>query len=161
MDGYLEAMRRASHAPVLLPVSTRALLHPDGLCGRAENEREYGGDNEERPSGGDGVDRAERWYCPSGNEVPNYVRQGENHAHEAVDVSTHVLVNSVCEEDLPEHFLGAVEHTPDEPEHKYRPQCRVQSHAQADGTVAESGDAHPPAFGYVYPPGACADAEFS
>ena len=113
-------------------------LHPYRSCGRAENEREYGGDDKECPSGNNGVDRAERWYRPSGNEVPNHTRQGENHAHEAVDAPAHVLVDSVCEEDLPEHFFGSVEHAPDEPEHEYRPQCRVQSHAQADGTVAES-----------------------
>ena len=49
-------------------------LRPYRSCGRAENEREYGGDNEEWPSGNDGVDRAERWYRSSGNEVPDHAR---------------------------------------------------------------------------------------
>lgn len=101
------------------------LLHPNGLCGWAENEREYGGDDEERPSGNNGVDCTERWHRPSGDEVPDHTCQGENHAHEAVDAPAHVLVYSVCEEDLPEYFFGSVEHAPDEPEHEYRPQCRV------------------------------------
>ena len=35
-------------------------LRPNSSCGRAENEREYGGDDEECPSGNNGVDRAER-----------------------------------------------------------------------------------------------------
>ena len=135
-------------------------LHPNSSCGRTENECEYGGDDEECPSGNDGVDRAERWYRPSCDEVPDHTRQGENHTHEAVDAPAHVLVNSVCEEDLPEHFFGSVEHAPDEPEHEYRPQCWVQPHAQTNGAVAESGDAHPSAFGYAYPPGACADSDF-
>ena len=71
-----------------------------------------------------------------------------------------MLVDSVCEENLPEHLFGSVEHAPGEPEYEYRPQCRVQSHAQTNGAVAESGDAHPPAFGHTHPPGACADSEF-
>ena len=49
-------------------------LHPYRSCGRAENEREYGGDDEERPSGNNGVDRAERWNGPSGDEVPDHAR---------------------------------------------------------------------------------------
>ena len=49
-------------------------LHPNSSCGWAENEREYGGDDEERPSGNNGVDRAERWYRPSGDEVPDHAR---------------------------------------------------------------------------------------
>ena len=32
--------------------------------------------------------------------------------HEAVDAPAHVFVDSVCEEDLPEHFFGSVEHAP-------------------------------------------------
>ena len=47
-------------------------LHPNSSCGRAENEREYGGDDKQCPSGGDGVDRAERWYRPSSDEVPDH-----------------------------------------------------------------------------------------
>lgn len=127
--------KSCTHAPLCL---YPRFLHPNSSCGRAENEREYGGDNKENPSGNNGVDRAERWYRPSGDEVPDHARQGENHAHEAVDAPAHMLVDSVCEEDLPEHFFGSVEHAPDEPEHKYRPQRRVQSHAQTNGTIAES-----------------------
>ena len=55
-----------------------------------------------------------------------------------------MLVDSVCEEDLPDDFFGSVEHAPDEPEYEHRPQRRVQSHAQADGAVAESGE-------YIHP----------
>ena len=113
-------------------------LHPNGSCGWTKTKREYGGDDEERPSGNNGVDRADERYRPPSDEVPDHTSQGENHTHEAVDAPAHMLVDSVCEEDLPEHFFGPVEHAPDEPEHEYRPQCRVQSHAQADGTVAES-----------------------
>lgn len=47
-------------------------LRPYRSRGRAENEREYGGDDEECPSGNDGVDRAECWYRPSGDEVPDH-----------------------------------------------------------------------------------------
>ena len=47
-------------------------LHPYRSCGWAENEREYGGDDEECPSGNDGVDRAECWYRPSCDEVPDH-----------------------------------------------------------------------------------------
>ena len=47
-------------------------LRPYRSCGRAENEREYGGDDEECPSGSDGVDRAECWYRPSCDEVPDH-----------------------------------------------------------------------------------------
>ena len=88
------------------------LLRPNGSCGWAENEREYGGDDEERASGNNGVDRPECWHGPSGDEVPDHARQGENHAHEAVDAPAHVFVDSVCEEDLPEHFFGAVRTCP-------------------------------------------------
>ena len=49
-------------------------LRPNGSCGRAENEREYGGDDKECPSGNNGVDRAERWYRPSGDEVADHAR---------------------------------------------------------------------------------------
>ena len=47
-------------------------LRPYRSCGRAENEREYGGDDEECPSGNNGVDRAEGWYRPSCDEVPDH-----------------------------------------------------------------------------------------
>ena len=49
-------------------------LRPYRSCGRAENECEYGGDDEECPSGNDGVDRAECWYRPSGDEVADHAR---------------------------------------------------------------------------------------
>ena len=35
-------------------------------------EREYGGDNEQRPSDNNGVDHTEHWYRPSGDEVPDH-----------------------------------------------------------------------------------------
>ena len=49
-------------------------LRPYRSPGRAENEREHGGGDEECPSGNNGVDRAERWYRPSGDEVPDHTR---------------------------------------------------------------------------------------
>lgn len=49
-----------------------SFLRPYRSCGRAENEREYGGDDEECPSGGDGVDRADERHRPSGDEVPDH-----------------------------------------------------------------------------------------
>ena len=119
--GNTRSKSRTRTALCLIP----RFLRPYRSCGWAENEREYGGDDEERPSGNNGVDCTERWHCPSGDEVPDHTRYGENHAHEAVDAPAHVFVDSVCEEDLPEHFFGSVEHAPDEPEHEYRPQRRV------------------------------------
>ena len=51
-----------------------SFLHLYRSCGRAKNEREYGGGDKQCPSGNNGVDRAERWYRPSGDEVPDHAR---------------------------------------------------------------------------------------
>lgn len=77
--GGREAMMRQSDAQSRSCTRTAlclipCFLHPNGSRGRAENEREYGGDDEECPSGNNGVDRAERWYRPSGDEVPDHTR---------------------------------------------------------------------------------------